>query len=798
MSKKAKIIEHFTGRWQEFYGRFVKLPTGHNGYVKISSPLREGDDDPSFQISFEGQYESKWKDHGTGEFGDPFAFYMRFRGVQTFSEAIEGIVEEFDISIASGGKTASNTPKKRVKTLAGRGISQDTAKAFQIEETQENGQVAHQIRFPIFDKENHLNGHKIHKGIQTKGIKAQLYPWKALNNAEVYIVNGEPSVWRAWESGYRNVLCGTGGEGTFKNEWLDDFKAKIVRLVLDNDESGKKGMILRAKKLCGVAKSVEIVEWPDSFKNKGDAEDWLNQGNSLKDLVFKTFDHSQVVAIDRADIYTWSEPQPLPNTTPPVEPFVLDLLPVAFHGWISDTSSRMQCPMDYPAVGAMIALSSVVGRQLGIRPKVEDDWTVVPNLWGGVVGRPGLLKTPALAEVLRPIDSLEARAREDHEVDQRSFDADKLVREARIKQAKGEIAKALKAGNDPSVAAESALLSDETLPVRQRYRTNDPSMEKLGELLNQNPRGLLLFRDELTGFLRTLDRDGHESDRAFYLEAWNGTGGFTFDRIGRGTIDIKGACISILGGIQPGPMRAYMSRAARGGQDDDGLVQRFQLCVWPDQPEQWVNVDRAPDMQARKQAYEVFNRLDGIDPVSVGAQTPQDDCELPFLRFTPDAQELFTEWRTALEYRLRGDDMVPMMEAYLAKYRSLIPSLALLIHLADVGKGPVTADALERACAWGEYLESHTKRIYAPALSPDIEASGDLAEHIRRGDLGSEFALRQVQQKGWSGLTERDTIKAGLDMLVDMDWLHEKTEQSSGRPRTRYIVNPRVMGSQHG
>lgn len=77
-------------------------------------------------------------------------------------------------------------------------------------------------------------------------------------------------------------------------------------------------------------------------------------------------------------------------------PFVADLLPDALRPWIADVAERMQCPPDYPAMGAMVALSSVVGRQVGIRPKRQDDWTVVPNLWGAVVGRPSLLKTPAL------------------------------------------------------------------------------------------------------------------------------------------------------------------------------------------------------------------------------------------------------------------------------------------------------------------------------------------------------------------------------------------------------------------
>lgn len=89
--------------------------------------------------------------------------------------------------------------------------------------------------------------------------------------------------------------------------------------------------------------------------------------------------------------------------------------------------------------------------------------------------------------------------------------------------------------------------SDEHEPQRRRYVVNDSSVEKMGEILSANPNGVLVFRDELTGFLRSLEREGQEVGRAFYLEAWNGTGRFTYDRIGRGTVDIEAYCISILG-----------------------------------------------------------------------------------------------------------------------------------------------------------------------------------------------------------------------------------------------------------
>lgn len=168
-------------------------------------------------------------------------------------------------------------------------------------------------------------------------------------------------------------------------------------------------------------------------------------------------------------------------------------------------------------------------------------------------------------------------------------------------------------------------------PVEQRYLVNDTTVEKLGEVLNQNPNGLLL-RDELSGFLHTMDRRGHENDRAFYCEAWNGTGAYTYDRIGRGTLHIRAACLSVLGGIQPGPLERYL-RAVFAGRRDDGLLQRFQLAVWPDGGGPWRNVDRWPDAAARARVTEVFQRLSTLQPAALGAEelTPE-ELPLPALR----------------------------------------------------------------------------------------------------------------------------------------------------------------------
>ena len=511
---------------------------------------------------------------------------------------------------------------------------------------------------------------------------------------------------------------------------------------------------------------------------------------SVQETLRGTFGTSGTASVAGSPVF--AALQALPDPLPTVEPFEPKLLPEAFRPWIEDIAARMQCPMDFPAVSTIVALASVVGRKIVIRPKKHDDWRVVANLWGGVVGRPGVLKTPAIQEPLRPLWRLEYDADLTYQELVEQWKVQQVLAKEQEKVASQKIRETLKKGGDATSIAETLLAGEDRQPSRRRYMVNDSTVEKLGELLNENPNGLLVFRDELTGFLRQLDRDGHESDRAFYLEAWNGHGRFKYDRISRGTIDIEAACVSILGGIQPGPLGHYFRSALQGGEGDDGLIQRFQLLVWPDISREWTNIDRWPDSQARQQAYEVFTRLNKLTAADIHAEPDEDLDGIPYVRFSSEAQEIFDEWRKKLEWRLRQTHEHPAIEAHLAKYRSLIPSLALLIHLADRGENPVGVDAIERACAWGEYLESHARRVYSQGLAPDDVAARALADRILAEDLTDTFTARDVYRRHWAGLPTREDAQKGIDVLVELGWLAEAKEPTGGRPSVKYVINPLV------
>ncbi len=108
-----------------------------------------------------------------------------------------------------------------------------------------------------------------------------------------------------------------------------------------------------------------------------------------------------------------SEIIPLSNELPAVEPFEYDLLPDDLAPWVKDIADRIQCPVDFIAVTTMIGLASVLGRKAAIHPKQHDDWLVVPNLWGALIGRPSTMKSPAMAEGLRPLKRLAAASRKE-------------------------------------------------------------------------------------------------------------------------------------------------------------------------------------------------------------------------------------------------------------------------------------------------------------------------------------------------------------------------------------------------
>ncbi|ENZ1247874.1 MULTISPECIES: DUF3987 domain-containing protein [Pseudomonas] len=139
-------------------------------------------------------------------------------------------------------------------------------------------------------------------------------------------------------------------------------------------------------------------------------------------------------------------PKPLPSGLPRVMPWRGELLPAVLQEYVRDVAERTQCPPDFVGVALVVAVSAVVGRKFTIHPKQHDDWTVVPNQWGVIIGRPSAMKTPALKQALRPLDALETRERNQHSMALEEYRTNSELLDIERKAAKSKATKLVASG----------------------------------------------------------------------------------------------------------------------------------------------------------------------------------------------------------------------------------------------------------------------------------------------------------------------------------------------------------------
>lgn len=487
---------------------------------------------------------------------------------------------------------------------------------------------------------------------------------------------------------------------------------------------------------------------------------------------------------------SWPDVEPLPNVALlPVPKFSTDWLPVKLRNHIVDFSERSGCPIEYLVVSVMVEMAALIGRKRTIQPKQHDHkWVVVPNLWGAVVGRPSAMKSPAIQAMMEPLKQIEKIEMTKYQKAIDEFNIQKVVCKAKEDGIKAKIKKDAASGNPTDLDGFTSQLTElhEQLacePTMRRIVVNDTTVEKLGVILNENPNGVLIYRDELIGFLNSIDRADRPNDKGFYLEGFNGSGDYKFDRIGRGLVIIESTTISILGGITPGKLEPYIRGAINQGAQDDGLLQRFQLLVYPDEPDSdWVNVDRSPNEEAEELFNSVFKSLHEIEEIDQRR-----------LSFSIEAQVVFDEWRTDLECNLRLPEIHPSVESHLAKFRSLMPSIALILQIADDhGAQCVSEQYAMQAVCWCEYLKAHAIRIYS--LGTDLALSNAHTILNRRDKLPKLFKVRDVTSKKWAGLPDKKAVEAALDLLLEHNYIQSEVVATNGphggRPSTVYHWNP--------
>ncbi len=295
-----------------------------------------------------------------------------------------------------------------------------------------------------------------------------------------------------------------------------------------------------------------------------------------------------------------------------------------------------------------------------------------------------------------------------------------------------------------------------------------------------------MVRDELSGFLANLERKEYQTDRSFYLTAFNGDDQFTYDRIERGTIFIPNATLSVIGGIQPSRIIPLI-QAMHRGINDDGLLQRFQMLVFPDERKERNWVDRPPNQKAWENYQGVFRSL--YDKPLGSPKHPMT------IRFSSEAQEMFREWWENFQRTIKGGKFSTSLQSYLLKMDKTIPTLALIFELCEGGRFEIGLYAITTALCWEKYLISHAKRLYAAHDTLTAERAKLIVE--RCDCLPDVFTARDIYRRCWSSLKDKEAVKQALELLCRSNHLRKKfiTHQTSGHPSAYYEWHPLVKNN---
>lgn len=450
--------------------------------------------------------------------------------------------------------------------------------------------------------------------------------------------------------------------------------------------------------------------------------------------------------------------------------------------WVIQTAENTNAPVDYVAFSLLASAAGVVGLSRTISP--WEEWQEPCCLWIGEIGEPSSNKTPATQPVKRILNKLEEERKKEYN---KKLPIWKTQKEA-AKQYKKEWEERVKENPDTAPHFPSNAQTPKKLPT-PRFVYGDITQEAIVKDMENNIKGAIVFRDELSAWITGMNRyNSGSSERGFWLEAFNGHK-FTSDRVkfDDERLEIKNLLISVFGTIQP--QRLIDTVLSDRG---DGFLARF-LWVYPDP----VAPAIPRNIPLPTTAITAFQKLDTLlNPYKDHAEN-QKKC----LLLSTEAQEYFCSWY--LNHKNKSMQEESILKYFLGKGQGYVLRLALLLELlwwaSSENEEPteISLEAIKTAIElYDTYLIPMCERVYNMYYSPsqNIEARA-LAKYIIANKPNS-FILREIYNDGnIANLRRKEQAQKAADRLVSLGWLHfvsSRNGTTAGRRRTTYYVNPEV------
>lgn len=461
--------------------------------------------------------------------------------------------------------------------------------------------------------------------------------------------------------------------------------------------------------------------------------------------------------------------------------FPVGELPSPFDRFVEEAAKAIVVDPSFVALPLLAAAAGAVGNAICI--ELKSSWCEPCCLWTAVIAESGDAKTPAFKAALDPLRQIQRQRHHEYQQRVTQFRKTRDNRKASLKARK----------RSDSVDNDS---HEPRPPLCVRHVVNDTTVEALAPILEQNPRGLLLARDELSGFFRSHNQYKAKggADTAIWLSMYAGED-ISVDRKTPQLVHthVPRALVSITGTIQPGVLRRVMHREYH----ENGFFARFMLA-WPVRcVGRWTENTITDATQSEVER--VFTRLAKLS-LNVDATG---DPKPRRMRLSGKAKALFVAYvNETAEARAEavGDDAAAMSKLVGGAAR-----LALIHHLVGSAargrkaiKNVIPSASMAAGIAQAKWFSNEVLRVYGL-----LELDGDdnsrqareLVALINR--KGGRITPRDLQQASRRYRSSVDIAIEALQQLANANlgrWERPSPGTSGGHPTQVFVLVTEPVG----